>query len=676
MPQVVTVDQIKRITVVGAGTMGHGIAEVAAIAGYEVWLADINQEILDKALERIRWSLGKLYEKGQVREHPDNIMARIKTVVSVKPDGSFSDEFAEVLKSTDFMIEAIPERLDLKQKLFAFADKHTPEHAILATNTSSLPITEIAAATKRPDRVVGMHFFNPPPLMPLVEVIRGEKTSDATVRTTVELARRMGKQPVVVNKDVPGFIVNRILARIMNEACWTVARGEATPVEVDSAMKYKLGLPMGPFELADYSGIDVFYYVFQAMTERGFKAHPCPLFKEKFEKKELGVKTGKGFYEYPAPGKYARPQIPREAGEKVDPVKILAPGVNEAAYLLREGIASRDDIDKAVRLGLGFPKGVFQYADEIGVDTIVKALEELKQKTGWEEYEPDPLLRKMVEEGRLGVKTGKGFYEYGEVEEKRMKNIVVRIQPPLAWIVLNRPHKLNAISIELLKELGQALDELEEDDRVRVVVITGEGRAFSAGADVQSFMGITPVKAMIYSRKFQEILFKIEYYTKPVIAALNGFTLGGGLELAMAADFRIASETAVLGQPEINLGFIPGAGGTQRLPRLVGRSRAKELIYTGDMIPAAEAAKIGLVDKVVPPEKLEQEVRQFAMKLAEKPPLALMAAKYAIQIGMETPIWAGMALESSLFGLLFSTEDVIEGVTAFFEKRKPKFKGK
>jgi len=669
-------ERIKTITVVGAGTMGHGIAEVAAAAGYKVYLADINREILEKALERIRWSLGKLYEKGQLREHPDTIIERITPVVSLDEKGGYSREFAEVLAKTDFMIEAIPERLELKQQLFAFADEHAPPHAILATNTSSLPITEIAAATKRPEKVVGMHFFNPPPLMPLVEVIKGEKTSDETVAVTVELAKRMGKQPVVVRKDVPGFIVNRILARIMNEACWTVARGEASIVEVDSALKYKLGLPMGPFELADYSGIDVFYYVFEAMTQRGFKAHPCPLIKEKFERKEWGVKTGKGFYEYPEPGKYVRPSIPREAGEKVDPLPIIAPGINEAAYLLREEVATRDDIDKAVKLGLGFPKGILQMADEFGIDKVVEALEKLREKTGWEEYEPDPLLRRMVEEGRLGVKTGKGFYEYGKVEERRLKTLLVRLEPPIAWIVLNRPDKLNAISPEMLSELSRVLDELEEDERIRVLVVTGEGRAFSAGADVTAFMGITPVKAMVYSRKFQEVLFKLEYYTKPVIAALNGYTLGGGLELAMAADFRFASETAVLGQPEINLGFIPGAGGTQRLPRLVPLSKAKELIYTGDMIPAQEAARIGLVDRVVPPERLEQEVRQFALKLAEKPPLALMAAKYAIQLGREAPIWAGMALESSLFGLLFSTEDVIEGVTAFLEKRRPKFKGR
>lgn len=659
-------ENIKKIAVIGAGTMGHGIAEVAALAGYEVWLMDIADEILKNALEKIRWSVEKLYSKGQVRTPPDEVLARIHTTTSLE----------EAVKDADIMIEAVPEKIDLKKQIFSKADEVMPPHAILATNTSSLPISEIAEATKRPEKVVGMHFFNPPPLMPLVEIIKGAKTSDDTVKTVYELAKKFGKQPVIVKKDVPGFIVNRILARVLNEACWMVVRGEADIISVDSAIKYKLGFPMGAFELADYSGIDVFYLVFDAMTQRGFKIHGCPLFKEKFEKKELGMKTGKGFYTYPAPGKYVRPNIPKEAGEKVDPVYIIAPAINEAAYLLREDIASRDDIDKATKLGLGWPKGVFEYADEIGIDVVVKALEELKKKTGWEEYEPDPLLRQMVEEGRLGRKTGKGFYEYGKVEEIKKKTILVRLEPPIAWIVLNRPDKLNAINIDLLKEISATLDELEENKDIRVVIVTGSGRAFSAGADVTSFMGITPVQAMIFSRKFQEVLFKMEYYTKPIIAALNGYTLGGGMELAMAADFRIASETAVIGQPEINLGFIPGAGGTQRMPRLAGLSKAKEVIYTGDMIPATEAYKMGLVDRVVPPEKLEQEARTLALKLAEKPPLALMAAKYAIQIGRETNIWTGMALESALFGLLFSTEDVIEGVTAFFEKRKPKFKGK
>ncbi len=667
-------EYIKTITVVGAGTMGHGIAEVAALSGFKVYLADISTDILSNALGKIKWSLSKLSEKGQLRESVDNIMSRIIPVVNIE-NGQYTKEFASAISQSDFVIEAIPERIDLKQQLFRFLDENAPQHAILATNTSSLPISEIAAVTKRPEKVVGMHFFNPPPLMPLVEIIKGDKTDDEVVKTVYDLAKKFGKQPVVVKKDVPGFIVNRILGRFLNEACWMVARGKASVTEVDSAVKYRLGFPMGAFELADYSGIDVFHLVFIAMVQRGMKMTGCPLFKEKFDKKEYGMKTGKGFYEYPAPGKYVRPNIPKEAGEKVDIVALMAPAINEAAWLLENDIATMEDIDKAVMLGLGWPKGVFEYADELGIDSVVNALKKLKEETGLEEYEPNALLTRMVQEGKLGRKSGRGFREYRPVEEIAKKTLLIRLEKPIAWIVLNRPDKYNAINYELLKELSDTLDELELNNEIRVIVITGAGRVFSAGADVSSFVGITPVKAAIFSRKFQEVNLKIEYYTKPVIAALNGYTLGGGLEIAMSTDFRIASETAMLGQPEIKLGIIPGAGGTQRLARLIGISKAKQLIFTGEYIPAGEALKLGLVDKVVPPERLEDEVRTFALKLSEMPPLAIMLAKYAVNYGLESNIWTGLALESSSFGLLFSTEDVAEGVSAFFEKRKPKFKG-
>jgi enoyl-CoA hydratase/3-hydroxyacyl-CoA dehydrogenase len=228
----------------------------------------------------------------------------------------------------------------------------------------------------------------------------------------------------------------------------------------------------------------------------------------------------------------------------------------------------------------------------------------------------------------------------------------------------------------MIEEIGRALDDLEEDPDVRVIVFKGNGRAFCAGADVTAFAGINPLLAMKASRKFQELTLKIQFYTKPTIAAIHGYALGGGLELALSTDFRIASEDAMLGQPEINLGFIPGAGATQRLARIVGPAKAKELIMTGDFIPAVEAHKMGLISKVVKPGALDEEARNLALKLAEKPPLALMAAKIAVDMGLEAGLWSGLAIESQLFGILFSTEDVIEGVTAFIEKRRPKFKGK
>jgi enoyl-CoA hydratase/3-hydroxyacyl-CoA dehydrogenase len=672
----VRVEDIKVFTVVGAGTMGHGIAELAAMAGFRVYLADINMDILSRALDRIRWSLGKLYEKGVVRESVDVIMSRITPVISVGPDGSWSSELARALAESQFMIEAVPEDLRLKQSLFEFADRHTAPDAILATNTSSLPITEIAQATRRPERVVGMHFFNPPVLMRLVEVIRGARTSDETIAVTVEVARRLGKTPIVVNKDIPGFIVNRILGRLFNTACYVVERGLATVEEVDATVFYTLGFPMGIFELADYSGIDVFHLVSTAMAERGVRGLPCRLFEEKYKSGKLGVKSGEGFYKYPEPGKFVKPAHRRELAGKVDPALLLSLAVNEAAYMLREGIASKEDIETAVKLGLGWPKGIFELADEIGIDRIAEAIARVRSETGLEFIELDPLLASMVKEGKLGVKSGEGFYKYAMVEEVRKETIIVRKEKPIAWIILNRPERLNAINPKMLEELSRTLDELEEDPDIRVVIVKGSGRAFSAGADVTAFAGINPILAVKASRKFQELTLKMQFYTKPVIAAIHGYALGGGLELALSADFRIASEDAMLGQPEINLGFIPGAGATQRLARIVGPARAKELIMTGDLIPAVEAYKMGLVNKVVKPEALDGEARSLAMKLADKPPLALMAAKLAVDMGLEAGLWPGLAMESQLFGILFSTEDVIEGVTAFLEKRRPKFKGR
>ncbi|MEM4966429.1 MAG: 3-hydroxyacyl-CoA dehydrogenase, partial [Sulfolobales archaeon] len=405
------VEDIKKILVVGAGTMGHGIAEVAAISGYQVYLSDISQDILNNALEKIRWSLSKLQERGQIKESIEAIMSRIKPVVGL--DKSVSD--------ADFSIEATPERLDLKRQVFSKLDELLPPHAILATNTSSLPITKIAEATRRPDKVVGMHFFNPPVLMQLVEVMKGEKTSDETAMIVYQLAKRMGKQPIMINKDIPGYIVNRILGGINVAACILVEKKVADYKEVDAVARYKLGFPMGVFELLDYTGIDVAYYVSKSREELGIKDDIpiCSLIEEKFKKNELGVKTGKGFYTYPG-NKYVKPDIPKELAEKLNPALILAGAINEAARLLRENVASRDDIDLGVRLGLGFPKGIFQYADELGIDAVIKALDELKNLSGYKSYSPDPLLVQMVKENKLGVKTGIGFYQYGKVEEKKL----------------------------------------------------------------------------------------------------------------------------------------------------------------------------------------------------------------------------------------------------------------
>ncbi|MDB5078684.1 MAG: hypothetical protein JWP00_608 [Chloroflexi bacterium] len=247
----------------------------------------------------------------------------------------------------------------------------------------------------------------------------------------------------------------------------------------------------------------------------------------------------------------------------------------------------------------------------------------------------------------------------------------------IATITVNRPDKLNALNSTVLRELGAAFDELKADETVRAIIMTGAGqKAFIAGADIAELNAIPdPIHGAYHAHLGQELCFKIERLRQPVIMAINGYALGGGLELAMAGDIRIAAETARLGQPEINLGIIPGFGGTQRLPRLIGKGLAKLMIYTGDQVTAQEGLRIGLVDRVVPLALLNEEARKVAINLAKKAPLALAAAKAAINQGLEVDIDRGCDLEAAQFGLLFSTSDKVEGTKAFLEKRQANFTG-
>ncbi len=283
---------MKKVAVIGAGTMGNGICHVFAQSGFQVAMIDVSADALEKAKNTIAGNLDRMIKKGTTTEADKaTTLANIKTYTNL----------AEGASDVDLLVEAATERLDLKLKIFAEADQIVPDRAIMASNTSSISITKIASATKRPDKIIGMHFMNPVPVMKLVEVIRGYKTSDETTRTIMELSETMGKVPVEVN-DYPGFIANRILMPMINEAIYSLYEGVAGVYEIDTVMKLGMAHPMGPLQLADFIGLDVCLAILQVM-QTGFgnpKYAPCPLLVNMVTAGNLGVKSGMGFYDYSA----------------------------------------------------------------------------------------------------------------------------------------------------------------------------------------------------------------------------------------------------------------------------------------------------------------------------------------------------------------------------------------
>jgi len=293
--------EVKKVCILGAGAMGSGIAQVCATAGYEVWVRDIKQEFLDRGKANIEKNLQRAVSKGKMTEEKaKEILSRIH----------FTLDMEEAVKDADLVIEAVPEIMDLKKQVFAEVQKYAKPECVFASNTSGLSITELGNSTDRPEKFLGLHFFNPPPVMALVEVIKGEKTSDETIKFGVEFVKSLGKVPVVVKKDVTGFIVNRILVPYLVLAIDDVEKGVATKEEIDATMMYKYGFPMGPIELSDFVGLDILYHASQQWDI----VPQSKLLEEKFKANELGMKTGKGFYDWSA----GRPKIPQELAGKYD----------------------------------------------------------------------------------------------------------------------------------------------------------------------------------------------------------------------------------------------------------------------------------------------------------------------------------------------------------------------
>lgn len=400
---------IYKAGVVGAGAMGAEIAQVISYSGLPVVLKDVNQALLQKGLDRIRKIYGRRVEKGKMSQ--TDLEGKMALVTPATEEEAFKD--------VDIVIEAVPEKMELKKKVFQDLEKVVGEGCIFASNTSALSISELAAATKRPEKVIGMHFFFPAHVMKLVEVIPGLATSAETVDEVTQFTESLRKIPVRVN-ECAGFLVNRLLMPYLNEAAYCLGEKAAAREEIDKAAT-DFGLPMGPFTLVDQLGIDICFDVVQVLLNAyGNRMQPALIWSKLFNAKYLGRKTGAGFYVYDPDKKDLLPgwveevgrERPRKSGFSLE--RILYPMINEAALCLEENVATASDIDLAMAAGIGFPQekgGLLRYADEVGLDHILTRMEEFYKEHG-DRFWPAARLRRMVGARFLGKKSGRGFHSY------------------------------------------------------------------------------------------------------------------------------------------------------------------------------------------------------------------------------------------------------------------------
>jgi enoyl-CoA hydratase / 3-hydroxyacyl-CoA dehydrogenase len=658
-----------KAAVVGAGTMGGEIAQVVAAAGIPVVLKDVKQEFLDlglrKAEEVTRAQLGGLVRKEKITQ--DQAEAQTAEILGRIAGTTEYEGFGDV----DIVIEAVPERMAVKQAVLAELDVVTPGHAILASNTSALSISEMADATSRPDKVVGFHFFYPASMMRLVEIVEGADTSPETMQVATTFAQTIRKMPIACGEQ-PGFVVNRILTSAISEVWRFQEEGDLSIKAIDDAVAASRVAPMGPFFLTDLLGLDTVLHVAEHMqASYGDSFHVHGRMRELVAAGELGAKSGKGFYENGEPRSAGDTDFDAEELTQRFVLKAFV----EASLVLEEGMATVRDIDLGMMAGAGLIPPPFARADGTGLDDVLAALEQAASQWG-ERFEPPLILRRLVAQGRHGVKSGQGFFAYKRPDEGFEQGEAVQLETrgPTAIAWLDRP-PANSLSPQVIAELERVWEHVDADSSIRALVLASANpMLFCAGADIRAFTRMDEETGAALLEQAHGLLRRMAASSTVTIAAVNAVAFGGGCELAMACDVRIAAQSASFGQPEVNLGIIPGFGGTQRLPRLVGTSRALELNLTGDPISAAEAYEVGLVNRVVPDHELFDEALAWARKLGGQAPLAVGAIKRTT--AGDADLDEGIEAEKQAFGEVFATADAREGISAFLGKRRPAWSGR
>jgi enoyl-CoA hydratase / 3-hydroxyacyl-CoA dehydrogenase len=626
----------KTVAVLGGGNMGSGIAQTCAQAGFTVRVRDVD----DAAIARGRGIIDKMLQGAIDRRKltpakRDEIVSRI----------SFGTDLGEAVRGASLVIEAVFEDEKVKRELFRDLAPLVGTAAIVVTNTSSLSVTTLAQEFPNSSRFAGLHFFYPAAINKLVEVIGGEATDPAVVAELERFCYLLRKIPIST-ADRAGFCVNRYFVPYLNEATRLVEEDVANFATVEEVGRELFGATLGPFELMNVTGIPIAFHAETSLYHAFGPAYaPSKLLEQQF-------RSGQ-----PWPWK----------ATEVDPTKkepvrrrLLGLTIGIATRLVEEGVATPEATDRGATVGLRRKWGPFAQLSSVGLSEGLELVEEYAKK--WPGNFP------VSAELRDRVKRG----------ERKWPLLYVKVdwKGPVAWVMIDRPEVLNSLNSDVLEQLEATFHVLETDPSVRVVVLAGSSPVFAAGADIAEMEKKSLAEGIEFGFLGQRVAERIERFRTPVIALVEGYALGGGLEIALATDFIVAAEGAQLGLPEVTVGIHPGMGGATRLTRLIGRASAKLLAFTGVPIRAEEAYRLGFVVRIVPADRAREEVQALADIIASRAPLGVQWIKEVIDRGIDAPLATALQLEGESAGHTFGTNDRTEGMRAFLEKRPPHFEGR
>ncbi|MBW2151180.1 MAG: 3-hydroxyacyl-CoA dehydrogenase/enoyl-CoA hydratase family protein [Deltaproteobacteria bacterium] len=676
--------RIQQVAVIGAGNMGSGIAQKLAQEGVPVVMVDTKEEFLNRGLSMIDNMLKEAVDrKILVEKQVKEIRERIHTTTDLN-----------AVADADLVIEAVYEDKAVKRELFKKLDAICSDRTILATNTSSFSVREFAKETRRPDRFIGLHYFYHPAKNRLLEVIPHDDTSASTLQTSLLAAKLHGKTAIVV-KDSPGFAVNRFFVPFLNEATRMLEEGAANIPTIEEAAKRAFKIGMGPFELMNVTGLPIALHSATTLgNELGPFYAPSQILKTQVEKGENWNLKGE------------------VDTSKLDSIMNRFYGVclGVAAAAADEKVARKEDIDRGAKIGLRWALGPFEIMNKIGIEKTFEVVQALCWR--YPDFKmPQILLRQKA--------LGKPFtFSFVDLEVKK----------DVAYITLNRPEAMNALNEQVVNQLGERFAEAEENPEVRAIVFRGAGKAFVGGADVRYFVEkikLNQIQDIVdFTRKGHGLLLRVENSDKLTIALLDGLSLGGGSELALACQAIIATAAGSMAFPETGIGIYPGLGGMFRLASQVGVDLAKYYILTGATLGAADLKELGIVKKLVEPHEVESTVRALLFEdkpekyrlrniperfkplqelfkghhtdmflrgelpesvdpalgertlkyLGYKAPLALRVANEIMDAQAGKPIADAIEIELDRLSEIFKTADALEGLLSVGRKR-PQFKG-